>query len=134
MEELNFSRFRVEGFLGTIWLKNPPMNLLTEEMKEELLQILNRMEAEDKVRVVILTGEGDKAFCAGRDLNQTRSWQVSPRLPLGGFIVSAAGYRLGLLHLQRYQIPVCFPRCFIVYGDGPVGPCAGKFVGPNQQE
>ena len=77
MGERRYTRCETAGHVATIRLDNPPLNLIREEMKEELFEILDGLEADSAVRVVILTGAGDKAFCAGRDLNQTRAWQES---------------------------------------------------------
>ena len=77
MDERRYTRCETAGHLATVWLDNPPLNLIREEMKEDLFEVLDRLEADAAVRVVILTGAGDKAFCAGRDLNQTRAWQDS---------------------------------------------------------
>jgi enoyl-CoA hydratase len=77
MEARRYTRCEITGYVATVWLNSPPLNLIREEMKEELLAILDALEADGRVRVVILTGAGDKAFCAGRDLHQTRSWQES---------------------------------------------------------
>jgi enoyl-CoA hydratase/carnithine racemase len=75
MGERRYTRCEVAGSVATAWLDHPPLNLICEEMKEELFGILDQLEADPGVRVVILTGAGTKAFCAGRDLKQTRSWQ-----------------------------------------------------------
>ena len=77
MDARRYTRHEIRGYVATVWLDNPPLNLIREEMKAELFAILDALEADERVRVVILTGAGDKAFCAGRDLHQTRSWQES---------------------------------------------------------
>jgi enoyl-CoA hydratase len=71
----NYTRCEISRYMATVRLDNPPLNLICEEMKEELFGILDVLERDARVRVVIFTGAGEKAFCAGRDLNQTRSWQ-----------------------------------------------------------
>jgi len=82
MENLKFTRFRIAGSIGIIWLDRPPLNLLREDMKDELLAILENMAADDRVGIVIVTGSGEKAFCAGRDLAESHSWQTSSNPPL----------------------------------------------------
>jgi enoyl-CoA hydratase/carnithine racemase len=67
--------YEIAGYVATIRLDNPPLNLVTEEMKRELLEILEILESNDQVKVLVVTGAGEKAFCAGRDLNQSRSFQ-----------------------------------------------------------
>ncbi len=46
------------------------LNALNFELVSELIQIFNSINSDDKIKVVILTGVGNKAFCAGGDLNQ----------------------------------------------------------------
>lgn len=43
-------------------------NALTQEMISDFLEYLDRVEGDDEVRAVCLTGAGEKAFCAGADL------------------------------------------------------------------
>jgi enoyl-CoA hydratase len=46
------------------------LNALSSQMKEELSEKLESLEKDKQLRVVILTGSGEKAFCAGTDLNE----------------------------------------------------------------
>ncbi|MDA9912156.1 enoyl-CoA hydratase/isomerase family protein [Planktomarina temperata] len=51
-------------------LDNPgKMNALTVEMLEHLADYLETIEKDASVRAVMLTAEGDKAFCTGADIN-----------------------------------------------------------------
>jgi enoyl-CoA hydratase/carnithine racemase len=45
-------------------------NALTREVREGLRAAWARFEADDALRIAILTGAGDKAFCAGGDLKE----------------------------------------------------------------
>ena len=47
------------------------MNALNTELRDALADALDTAAAEAAVRVVILTGAGERAFCAGQDLNET---------------------------------------------------------------
>ena len=53
--------------VALITLNNPPLNLVTLELSRELKETLFRLEQDDEVRVVVLTGSGEKAFCVGSD-------------------------------------------------------------------
>lgn len=44
------------------------MNAVDDTTADELEAVWQRIEASDDIRVVILTGSGDKAFCAGADM------------------------------------------------------------------
>jgi len=46
------------------------LNALNFELVSELVEIFNNIVNDDKINAVILTGVGNKAFCAGGDLNQ----------------------------------------------------------------
>lgn len=57
-----------DGIL-TITLDHPPVNAFTREMLGELIAAFDRADADDDVRAVIVTGAGERAFCAGADLS-----------------------------------------------------------------
>ena len=55
--------------VATIVLDRPEaMNAFTPTMMEELLDAFDRIDADDDVRAVVMTGRG-RAFCAGADLS-----------------------------------------------------------------
>jgi enoyl-CoA hydratase len=56
--------------VARLTLNNPPLNLVTLEMTERLIEALDELEADDAVRAVVVTGAGDKAFCAGSDVKE----------------------------------------------------------------
>ena len=58
---------RVERF-AIITLNRPPANAISETLMRELNAALSDLEHDDAVRSVIITGAGDKIFCAGADL------------------------------------------------------------------
>ena len=57
--------------IGTITFNQPEKrNAMSVEMWEGLGQILQHFEATNDVRVIVLTGAGDKAFVSGADISQ----------------------------------------------------------------
>ncbi|HEY5538408.1 MAG TPA: enoyl-CoA hydratase/isomerase family protein [Thermoplasmata archaeon] len=46
------------------------LNAMNSKMKDEIIAVLNEFEENDAVRVVVFTGQGDKAFVAGADINE----------------------------------------------------------------
>lgn len=53
----------------TITLNRPDrMNAFTRQMMHEMMAAFDEADADDDVRAVIVTGTGDRAFCAGADL------------------------------------------------------------------
>jgi acetyl-CoA C-acetyltransferase len=68
---LKFRAAKVErdGYLTTITLNRPEVrNALDQDACFELAAIFDAFEADDEQRVAIVTGTGEKAFCAGADL------------------------------------------------------------------
>lgn len=51
-------------------LDNPPVNLVTVDLTRELGEVLDNLAADASVRVLVLTGAGRRAFCAGSDIRE----------------------------------------------------------------
>jgi enoyl-CoA hydratase/carnithine racemase len=61
--------YAVEDGIATITLNRPEkLNAFTARMMKELIDVFDLTDADDAVRVVIVTGAG-RAFCAGADLS-----------------------------------------------------------------
>src|SRR5258708_13444603 len=61
--------YTVDEGIATITLNRPDkLNAFTNTMREELIAAFDRVDADDAVRAVIITGAG-RAFCAGADLS-----------------------------------------------------------------
>jgi enoyl-CoA hydratase len=61
---------RLAGGIAQLTLNNPPLNLVTLEMTRQLIEALQELERDEAVRAVVVTGAGDKAFCAGSDVEE----------------------------------------------------------------
>ena len=61
----------VDGPIGRIRLNNPKaLNSLTEAMCKKMHELLMGWADDDAIRAVVVTGEGERAFCAGGDVRQ----------------------------------------------------------------
>jgi enoyl-CoA hydratase/carnithine racemase len=61
--------YEVADGVATVNLNNPEKrNMLSAQMLAELVAAMRRARDAEEVRAVVLTGAGDKAFCAGADL------------------------------------------------------------------
>jgi enoyl-CoA hydratase/carnithine racemase len=61
-------RLAREERFAIITLDRPPANAISETLVRELNTALSELEEDDGVRAVIITGAGDRIFCAGADL------------------------------------------------------------------
>ncbi|HEX2741939.1 MAG TPA: enoyl-CoA hydratase-related protein [Rubrobacter sp.] len=61
---------RSEGGVAKLTLNNPPLNLVTLEMTQRLIEALEDLDGDESVRAVVVTGAGDEAFCAGADVKE----------------------------------------------------------------
>ena len=62
-------RYEVDGPILTVTLNRPEkLNAFNAQMGVEIADAIHRADADDTVRVVILTGEG-RGFCAGADIS-----------------------------------------------------------------
>jgi 3-hydroxypropionyl-coenzyme A dehydratase len=61
--------YEVEDRVATVTLNRPDQrNALNGELLAALVDAMKRVREDDAVRAVVLTGAGDKVFCAGADL------------------------------------------------------------------
>lgn len=66
MEDL---RYETEGAVARITIDRPERrNAMSFEVMQGLREAVGRARADETVRVVVLTGAGDRAFCSGADL------------------------------------------------------------------
>jgi enoyl-CoA hydratase/carnithine racemase len=71
--EENVVTLAVDDGVATITLNRPEvLNAMSPAMRERLLAVFDETDADDDVRVVVVTGAG-RAFCAGADLSAGRS-------------------------------------------------------------
>ena len=79
---MDYSHIKYEVFerISTITLNRPDkLNTFTPVMKDELIDAFDKADADDNVRVVIVTGSG-RAFCAGADFrNAGETFDYSKR-------------------------------------------------------
>ncbi len=64
--------FKKEGHIAYVTLNRPEaLNALDPESWSELHRIWREIKADPEIRVAILTGAGEKAFCTGSDMKKT---------------------------------------------------------------
>lgn len=69
--------YDVEDNIATITLHRPDkMNAFTHVMMNEMILAFDKIDADDDVRAVIVTGHGERAFCAGADLTPGEGGRV----------------------------------------------------------
>jgi enoyl-CoA hydratase/carnithine racemase len=60
-----------DGPIAILTLNRPEkMNAFTGKMMFEMIDAFDKTDANDEIRAVIVTGSGDRAFCAGADLSE----------------------------------------------------------------
>lgn len=65
----------IDDGVGLITLNRPNvLNAWDASMRSVLLATLRRLESDEAVRAIVVTGAGDRAFSAGQDLNETKKF------------------------------------------------------------
>jgi len=68
----------VDGEVGIITLNRPEvLNAWHKAMRDELVVAFDHFEENTAIRAIILTGAGERAFGAGQDLNETKTFDVA---------------------------------------------------------
>ncbi len=66
-------RYESDRGVAVLTLADPPANAYSYEMMQELDRAILRARMDEAVHVIVLTGDGDKFFCAGADIKMLRS-------------------------------------------------------------
>lgn len=101
---MNFENITVEKeeLLALITINRPDkLNALNKATIEELHEALKELEADKEVRVILLTGSGEKAFVAGADISEFANFGTSE-----GAQLAAKGQELLFDFVQNLSKPV----------------------------
>ena len=124
-------RYEVQDRVATVTLNRPEkLNAFTRRMRDELIDAFGRADADDGVRVVIVTGAG-RAFCAGYDLKQfaegdrTNRWtQGMPWDPMQDYRGMKANTDDFFSIWRSYKPVICKVHGYAVAGGSDIALCA----------
>jgi enoyl-CoA hydratase len=104
--------YETRGSLAILTLDEPQkLNALSAGVREGILTGLRKVDDDDDVRVAVITGSGEKAFCAGADISAMSSEPEAAR----AFLIEA----LEVLQApERTRKPVIAAVNGIAYGGG----------------
>ena len=70
-------RYEAKNGVAVLTLDDPPANTYTHEMMRDLDDAILKARFDDSVHVIVLTGNGEKFFCAGANISMLNS--VTPQ-------------------------------------------------------
>ena len=68
MTERNLVEYHVDGGVAVLTLNDPPANTYSYEMIQQLDARILEARMDERVQVIVITGSGEKFFCAGADI------------------------------------------------------------------
>lgn len=74
MNKVQVVSWSKERQIAKMVIDNPPVNVLSADVIEQLTLVIEEIENDPEVKAVIITGEGDKAFVAGGDIKGFPEW------------------------------------------------------------
>ncbi|WP_456329698.1 3-hydroxyacyl-CoA dehydrogenase/enoyl-CoA hydratase family protein [Archaeoglobus sp.] len=119
--EMTFKNIEIEkdaeNKIAKIIINRPQrLNALSLDTLDEIFEALRMLEKDDDVRVVVITGAGDKAFSAGFDL-QTAMQAPDFLAPANSMMVSAKGQWV-FTQIERFPKPVIAAINGYAFGGG----------------
>ncbi len=93
--------FEISDGVGVLTFNRPKiLNALSSAALDEVAEVIARVAREDSIRVLVLTGAGEKAFVAGADITEFNSLS-----PLSARLFAERGQRL-FFEIERLAKPV----------------------------
>ncbi|MCP3028351.1 enoyl-CoA hydratase/isomerase family protein [Halobacillus sp. A5] len=88
---MSLIEYEKKGQIAYLYLNRPEKrNAINSEMSDNLLDYLREYKEDNDARVLIITGKGEKAFCSGRDLKESKeNPEAFKRKPLRGRLFNA---------------------------------------------
>ena len=107
-----------KGAIGWIVLNRPQkLNAMNKQMQTDIIACLDAFRGDQDVRVVILKGEGDRALCAGADINDWKGTNAVER------------WRYDKLHPRRsFEEMEAFPKPIIAQIHGHAVGGGGELI------
>jgi len=100
--QINNLIFKMENGVGVITINRPKkLNALNKDTILELHHVLKNLDAANDIRVIIITGSGDKAFVAGADISEFSDFDVQQAAQL-----SREGQELLFDFIENLSTPV----------------------------
>lgn len=95
-------RVRVERIarIALVTLDNPPVNAISFDMYGEIRRTFHELSEDDDLRAIVLTGAGDRAFCAGNDVRDFVD------LDFEGATEALAGVRIAYNAMSDCPVPI----------------------------
>ena len=69
----NLVQYRVQDGIALLVLNDPPANTYSYEMMQELDRSILRARMDESVQAIVITGQGEKFFCAGANIQMLSS-------------------------------------------------------------
>lgn len=94
-------RYGTDQAVATITVNRPEsLNALNSQVVDEMLAAVEEVENDDSIRVLIITGAGEKAFVAGADIGE-----LSTLNPVNAKHFASRGHKL-MMKIEALPIPV----------------------------
>ena len=104
--------------IGYITLNSPEtLNSLTLDMVNEISDLLDQWEFDPKIKMILISGAGEKAFCAGGDIRALYESMCSPEGPIFAETFFESEYRLDY-KIHNFPKPIVSILDGIVMGGG----------------
>jgi 3-hydroxyacyl-CoA dehydrogenase len=71
--------FEARGEIGIVWVDNPPVNAINQQVRQNLLDGVRRAEADDAIRGVVIACRG-RTFMSGADITEFAAGPKPPGL------------------------------------------------------
>jgi enoyl-CoA hydratase len=134
METLKISK---EDGVAHVRLDRPPVNAVNRKMIAELRSTFDELSEDRTIGAVVLSAEGEKAFCAGVDLNERRAQREAtgpaPDSTVQSILDSGKEWRDAQHAIRHCTVPVivAVDGVAIGAGFGLVGSCDIIFASPR---